>query len=981
MNSVDLGALSSEVVVDAKTAIAQLSQFSAALKSASERLDQLGTSGEKTAPKIDKVEKGLSKAASVMNKVGTAMTKYVTAPILAAGTAVAKFSMDFDTAMAKVYTLAGGADRAAMKKELLELSNTYGIAAKELAEAEYEALSSDVAAADTIKLLDTAARSAKGGFTDVLTVVDGLTNVLNAYNLSVENADAISNQFLITQNQGKITYGQIADNIGKVAPTANSAGVAINELLASVASLTINGIAAEASMTGMKAALSNIIKPSVMARKEAERLGLDFSVSALQGKGWVKFLEDVQEKTQGDVGALGQLFRSTEALNTILTLTSQKGGEIMTRTLDEMDSNANALNDSFSIMEDTAGHRLQVAFNKLKNGAISFGDAVAPIIEGVAGAVGGLAGKLNAMDDGTKKTIVTTALVVAAAGPVLTTGAKVVTVINAIRTAMIAWGVSSKAVFPILGAIVLALTAIIATVTACVKAYREQNKAAIELKNATKEYAASMKEAADASDNAQKTAAASATVVGKYIDRLKELESQESRTNEEQREYGRIIDRIKGVMPDLNMELSTQNGLLKEGAGALEDQVRLWKEKAIAQALESQYAGEQAAVVALMVEKQKAEDALYDAQIQRAELVKQRTAIAAELQGMMNVTVWDEELSRKALELDFELSTLDSDIFGLDMTIRGLEKSTQTAGDALTEGEETLGKTQRAVEKVTDALLDNGEAADEATPKIEDYNDALDDGAKKGKLYADAIANGIKRISKESDNLKSATKNLKANNKDIEDFYENLGTMADKGFDSEIIQQLYDMGPAYGKLVKDMAKAGPEGAEEFLAALKKSNDLRAAADEFATTGASSGGAYADGVESGINANLERLYQMGVLAAQAVNSGFTETLEIQSPSRVAKRSAGFWADGVVGGVKGKLGEIGNSGKLAGLTLNGAFSGLRTNLSGIRGGTVPADMQRVINRTSNTHTTSNSRTVNNKQKVAVRDNDWRRGRQLD
>jgi hypothetical protein len=69
-----------------------------------------------------------------------------------------------------------------------------------------------------------ATKGAMGGFSDTNTVADALTSTLNAYGQSADQAAAYTDKFAATQNAGKITIGQYAANIGKVAPLAAQGG-------------------------------------------------------------------------------------------------------------------------------------------------------------------------------------------------------------------------------------------------------------------------------------------------------------------------------------------------------------------------------------------------------------------------------------------------------------------------------------------------------------------------------------------------------------------------------------------------------------------------------------------------------------------------------------------------------------------------------------------------------------------------------------
>ena len=90
---------------------------------------------------------------------------------------------------------------------------------------------------------------------------------------------------MVAQNFGKTTFGELASSMGQVTPIANSLNVSTNELLSSIAVLTKNGIATSQSVTGLKAAYSNILKPTSDAQKTAKSLGLEFNAAHLKSVG------------------------------------------------------------------------------------------------------------------------------------------------------------------------------------------------------------------------------------------------------------------------------------------------------------------------------------------------------------------------------------------------------------------------------------------------------------------------------------------------------------------------------------------------------------------------------------------------------------------------------------------------------------------------------------------------------------------------
>ena len=326
----------------------------------------------------------IGSASTAMAKTSLAAIGGMVTAISGASVAAYKFGTEYETSAAKVSTIAD-TSKISMEnlgKAVMQLSTDTGESAAGLNEALYSAISAGADTASAVDLVGVAVKAARGGFTDTETAVDGLTSALNAYGMETTDAEGLANKFLVTQNLGKTTFGELASSIGGVAPTAHAAGVSIDELLSGVASLTANGVGTSEAMTGIKAALSNVIKPSSEAAKMAEQLGLDFSTAALQSKGFAGFLDDVKTATGGNMDQMAKLFGSVEALNTVLTLTSDQGGELMNKTLDEMSTNTTALDDAYEAMSNTAQVHVQKIGNSFKNLGIQiYQDNKGPVAE------------------------------------------------------------------------------------------------------------------------------------------------------------------------------------------------------------------------------------------------------------------------------------------------------------------------------------------------------------------------------------------------------------------------------------------------------------------------------------------------------------------------------------------------------------------------------------------------------------------------
>ena len=297
-----------------------------------------------------------------------------------AGVAATKLALDFDKGITKTATIAdtGVLSLDNMRKGILDISNDTGKATDDLNEAQYQAISGGIDTANSLQFVGVAAKAAVAGYTDTATSVDGLTTSLNAFGIEQTKAEEVADKFLMTQNFGKTTFGELATNIGRVIPNAKSLGVNIDTLLSGYATLTKNGINTSESTTLLKAAFSNISKPTQKAAEEAERLGISFNAATFKSMGMVKFLQMLQDSTGGNAESMNQLFGSTEAVNAIMTLSSQRGLSQFKEGLNLIQNSSGQLQKSFDIVDQSDSRKVEKAANALKNMGIVIGSVLLP---------------------------------------------------------------------------------------------------------------------------------------------------------------------------------------------------------------------------------------------------------------------------------------------------------------------------------------------------------------------------------------------------------------------------------------------------------------------------------------------------------------------------------------------------------------------------------------------------------------------------
>jgi TP901 family phage tail tape measure protein len=162
---------------------------------------------------------------------------------------------------------------------------------------------------DQVAILEASTKGAVGGMSDLNTVGNAVTSVLNAYGMSAMEAGRLVDQFIQTQNDGKIIVAQYASEIGKVASVAAGLGIDLAEVNAVIAQSTAAGVKSEVAFTGLKTALAQLA--SGQATERIKELGITIDAASLQSDGLVGTFRRIKD-SGADVGQVLKLL-GTEA--------------------------------------------------------------------------------------------------------------------------------------------------------------------------------------------------------------------------------------------------------------------------------------------------------------------------------------------------------------------------------------------------------------------------------------------------------------------------------------------------------------------------------------------------------------------------------------------------------------------------------------------------------------------------------------------
>lgn len=375
----------------------------------------------------------------------------ISAATAAAGGAAVKMAWDFEDSMAKVSTIADTTEVPLdqLQAAILELSDQTGIAAGEIAENVYNAISAGQSTGDAVEFVAKATDLARAGFAESGNALDLLTTIMNAYKLEADEVTNVSDTLIATQNLGKTTVAELSASMGKIIPTAKAANVQLDQVSAGYALMTANGVATAESTTYMNSMLNELNKSGTKVSDTLKnQTGKSFSELMSEGYTLGDVLGIIDTAAAGDNKTLMDMFGSAEAAKAGLILLGNDVADVENGLVEAGGSAGDFNNMLANIRDGTGGtasalekldtnnQKVKVAFNQVKNAALDFGQTasgmLAPYIEKFAGFIQTATDKLKGMDDGQKKAIVTIAGVVAAAGPLLSIAGKGIQVVGGV---------------------------------------------------------------------------------------------------------------------------------------------------------------------------------------------------------------------------------------------------------------------------------------------------------------------------------------------------------------------------------------------------------------------------------------------------------------------------------------------------------------------------------------------------------------------
>lgn len=966
----------------------KLDEMGDALKEAGVDMDDLGQSSAQLTNRIDALKKEQEEVAegaqTFGNKASQAFST-VHEAIVAAGIATAlkevyeyfadcaQASMDFESAMTGVAKTTDLTDDelSAMSDAIKEMSTEIPATTEELAAI---AESAGQLGIHKESLLDFTEIMAMLGTSTNMTADEAATSLsrlANITGMSQEDFDRLGATIVDLGNNLATTEKEIVDMSMRIAGAGAQVGMTEAEIMSFSGALSSVGIEAEAGGSAFSTLISNM---SLAVQQGGDGLEQFADVAGMSASEFAAaFEEDAAGAIIQFIQGLGNMEsegRSAIAVLDDMGLSDIRMRDALLRAAGASDAFTNALQIGSNAWDEntalvneatkryaTTQSQLTMMQNAYKNLKVAIGDAYTPALQKaysvgtqVLNAVSQFIKQNPALVNAITAFVGVLGLVVAALAA-YTVGAKVAAAASAMLTAAIP---SVNIIMGVAAAVAGVTAAIAALATA---AANDAVPSVDELTQAAQGMREAMDEANATYDDTVSSTLAAAGVADTYIAKLEEMEAAGVRTEEEHRQYHNTLALLCQVVPDLANYIDLETDTIEGGTAALRANTEAWKQNAMQQAYQEQLTALYSQYSAVLIEAEENSIGLTKAQYQQEAANKKYNDTVARMNELWNAAAAEAEaynqeyyamtdatnfLTQEYYDLQNSLYDINDEMWAAEQSAKNYQKAIEEDQEAVAAAEAEIALAEEAVQNLTAATQDGGDAATEAAAQEQELQTAIT-GVKEEinalvTAYTEAYDAALESISGQyqlwdeaagvvATSAGTINSALESQITYWQDYNANLQTLTERSADieglSEMIASFADGSEESVNAIAGMAGATDEqlatmvanwqtlqteqeAAAGSVADLK--TDFTATMDELqaelaadieamdlGTEAAESGKATIQGFVSGAEAMLPQVQAAYSRIAQAAIDAIDAKLEIHSPSRVMEEKADMtWA---------------------------------------------------------------------------------------
>lgn len=410
------------------------SNYSTGLKSAYQELNTFLDNSQSAGDRLQSL-------GSSITSVGNTLIKTVTLPLVGVGAAAVATAANFEEGMSKVQAISGATagDMELLSEKAKELGASTKFSATEASEAFSYMAMAGWKTGDMLDgisgIMDLAAASGE----NLGVVSDIVTDALTAFGLSASDSGHFADVLAAASNNANTNVTMLGESFKYIAPVAGAMGYSVEDTAVALGLMANSGIKAGQAGTSLRSALSSMLKPSDNVYAAMKKL----DISLTNADGSSKSLNEVMLMLRDRFSTLTEAQKAeyaatifgTEAMSGMLAIinTSESDFNKLTTSINKADGTSKKMAET---MQNNLKGQLTILKSSLEGAAIAVGNLLVPAITKGVNKVTEMVSAFNNLDDGTKKNIVNAGLMVAALGPVLSIGGRVVTGVGKMVTAV-----------------------------------------------------------------------------------------------------------------------------------------------------------------------------------------------------------------------------------------------------------------------------------------------------------------------------------------------------------------------------------------------------------------------------------------------------------------------------------------------------------------------------------------------------------------
>ena len=391
-----------------------------------EELRRLQQEAATTSTALSKIDVAGQKMEAVGNSIAGAGKKMmgVTTVIGGVGVAAVKTAADFDSAMSQVAAVSGatGKDFDALRSKAREMGSKTKFSATEAAEAMNYMAMAGWKTEDMLGGIEGVMNLAAASGEDLATTSDIVTDALTAFGLSAKDSGHFADILAAASSNANTNVSMMGETFKYCAPIAGALGFSAEDTAEAIGLMANAGIKSSQAGTALRTIMNNLAGDVKISGKA---IG-DVTIATTNADGSMRDLSDILADCRSAFGNLTESEKAQaaeslvgkNAMSGFLALMNAGEDDIekLSSAIDNCDGSAEKM---AMTMQDNLAGQLTILKSQLQELAISFGDILMPAIRSIVSKLQGFVDKLNGMDEGTKRTIVTIALLVASIGPLL----------------------------------------------------------------------------------------------------------------------------------------------------------------------------------------------------------------------------------------------------------------------------------------------------------------------------------------------------------------------------------------------------------------------------------------------------------------------------------------------------------------------------------------------------------------------------------